>query len=297
MTRQAYFNGAWIDERDLAIPVTDPGFAMGVTITERLRTFGGRVWRLDEHVERLRRSARTVGIADGVVEELAGAITAYAARNEPQREAADDLTIIVFATPGTGGEPTRCVHGSPIPFAAWAHEYTEGVATWVSDWRQTPANCWPTDLKCRSRMHYYLADEQARRQEPHSRAILLDQEGFVGEASTANVVAFRANEGIVTPKLSKVLPGVSVLVLRELAEAEGVPFVERDLSVEELLTAEEVWLSSTMVCLLPVVRCDGHPVGSGTPGPQFARMLAAWNRTAGLDIAEQARQRARSPSA
>lgn len=293
-TRQAYLNGTWVEDRGLSIPVTDPGFAMGVTITERLRTFNGRVWRQAEHVARLRRSAEIIGIDSVVADELDAAIAEYAARHEPQRDAGDDTAIVVFATPGVGGEPTRCVHGFPLPFGAWAHEYTEGVGVWVSDHRQTPGNCWPTELKCRSRMHYYLADRQARQHEPHARAILLDQRGFVGEASTANVVAYRAGEGIVSPRLTEVLPGVSVAVLRELAAAEGVPFIERDLSVEEVRSADEAWLASTSICLLPVVRCDGTPIGTGRPGPQYHRMLAAWDRLVGLDIAEQARGRARS---
>lgn len=293
--RQAYFNGTWIDERALSIPVTDPGFALGVTITERLRTFGGRVWRQPEHVERFRDSARTVGIDPEVADELDQAITEYVARHEPLRGAGrvdnveDDVAIVPFATPGVRGVATRCVHGFPLPFAAWAHEYAEGVGVWVSQHRQTPASCWPPELKCRSRMHYYLADQEARRHEPHARAILLDQDGFVGEASTANVVVYREGEGIVSPVLAKVLPGVSVAVLRELAKAEGVPFIERDLTVEELATADEAWLASTSICLLPIVRCNGQPIGAGAPGPRYQRMLAAWNGAVGLDIAEQAR--------
>lgn len=296
--RQAYFNGEWIDEARLAIPVTDPGFGLGVTITERLRTFGGRVWRQAEHVRRLRRSAEIVGIDTGVADELDGAITEFMRRHEPLRVAGsvegveDDWAIVAFATPGQQGVPTRCVHGFPLPFEGWAHQFAEGVSVWLSDHRQTPESCWPAELKCRSRMHYYLADRQARDREPGARAILLDQEGFVGEASTANVVLYREGEGIVSPIIAKVLPGVSVAVLRELADAEGVPFVERDLTIEELRAADEVWLASTSICLLPVARCDGQAIGGGKPGPMYQRMLAAWNGAVGLNIAEQARRRA-----
>ena len=297
-SRQAYFNGAWIAESDLAISVTDPGFGLGVTITERLRTFAGRVWRQAEHVRRLRRSAEIVGVDPAVADELDDAIIEYVRRHEPKRAAAavdgveDDWAIVAFATPGVAGEPTRCVHGFPLPFAGWAHQFSDGVAVWTSDHRQTPESCWPAELKCRSRMHYYLADKQARDREPGARAILLDQDGFVGEASTANVVLYREGEGIVSPIIAKVLPGVSVAVLRELADAEGVPFVERDLTIEELRAADEVWLASTSICLLPVVRCDGQPIGAGKPGPAYAQMLAAWNGAVGLDVAEQARRQA-----
>ena len=294
--RRAYFNGEWVREDDLAIPVGDPGFTLGVTVTERLRTFDGRVWRQAEHLQRLRRSAEIVGIDRAVADELDEAINEFAERIAPLRGAGDDWAISAFATPGVGGEPTRCVHGSPLAFGDWAHQFVEGVRLRTSAVRQTPPNCWPPELKCRSRMHYYLADGEARSLEPGARALLLDQEGFVGEASTANVVIFNAAEGIVSPRMEKVLPGVSVAVLRELAASRGVPFHERDLTLEEFHAADESWLSSTSICLLPVTRCDGHPIGAGVPGPMYGRMLAAWNDAVGLDIAAQAATRAEKAS-
>lgn len=301
--RQAYFNGRWIGESDLAISVTDPGFALGVTITERLRTFAGEVWRQAEHVRRLRRSAEIVGLPTSVADELDAAITEYWRRHEPLRaaastpEAPDDWAIVAFATPGVGGEPTRCVHGMPLAFEGWAQQFAEGVSVWTSSHRQTPQDCWPAELKCRSRMHYYLADQEARAKEPGARALLLDADGYVGEASTANVVAYFEGEGIVSPVIAKVLPGVSVAVLRELANAAGAPFLERDMTVEDFGAADEIWIASTSICLLPVVRCDGQPIGDGRPGPMYTRMLGAWDELVGLDIAEQARRRAQDRTA
>lgn len=289
---QAYLNGEWVPERDLAIPIGDPGFTLGVTVTERLRTFDGRVWRQADHVERLRRSAEIVGIDTSVADELDGAISLYAGRLAERRESGDDWAISAFATPGADGAPTRCVHGMPLAFEGWAHQFTEGVRLWTSDVRQTPASCWPPELKCRSRMHYYLADQQARQRDPAARALLLDQDGFVGEASTANVVIYNDADGIVSPRMGKVLPGVSVAVLRELALARAVPFLERDISPEEFRSADEAWLASTSICLLPIVSCDGAPIGAGVPGPRYAEMLAAWNEAVGLDIAAQATRRA-----
>lgn len=289
-TRQAYFNGKWIEDRELSIPIGDPGFALGVTITERLRTFAGRVWRQAEHVERLRRSATTIGIDPSIADEIDTAITQFVERNESLRDSENDWTITAFATPGSGAGPTRCVHGGPLPFSDWAHQYESGVSLQTSQHRQTPPSCWPPALKCRSRMHYYLADLEAGRLEPGAKALLLDQEGFVGEGSTANLIAYRKEEGIVSPTMERILPGVSVAVLKELAEQQGIPFVERDLSVEEFRSADEAWLSSTLVCLLPAVRCDGQTIGTGAPGPVYRQMLQAWNEAVGLDIAEQARR-------
>ncbi|MEM6331249.1 MAG: aminotransferase class IV [Planctomycetota bacterium] len=291
-TRWAYLNGDWIDDRGLSVPIGDIGFTLGVTATERLRTFGGKVFRQAEHVRRMHRSLEIIGLdAAAIAGELDSAISEFVRRNQGLLPAGGDWSVAAFATPGDGHSgPTRCVHGNPLPFSNWAHQFEAGVSVHLSDHRQTPASCWPPELKCRSRMHYYLADQQARRLEPGARAILLDQQGFVGEASTANVVIYRQEEGVVSPRMDKVLPGVSVAVVREVCGALGIPFGERDLTINELRRADEVWLSSTSICLLPVVRCDGQPIASGRPGPVYRRVLAAWDDLVGLGIAEQARR-------
>lgn len=290
--RWAYYNGQWLDDRQVTIGLSDLGFTLGVTVTERLRTFRGEVFRKSEHIERMDRSLEIVGLdAKPVANEVADAIDEFIVKNRPQMVAGDDWAVAAFVTPGDGrGNLTRCVHGMPLPFSGWADQFEDGVSVYLSDHRQTPANCWPPELKCRSRMHYYLADRQAQRREPRSRAILLDQDGFVGEASTANVVAYYKGEGVISPLMEKVLPGVSVAVVRELCSRLEIPFTERDMTIDELRGADEVWLSSTSICLLPVVRCDGFAIGDGNPGPAYARFLKAWNELVGLDIANQARQ-------
>ncbi|MEX2167914.1 MAG: aminotransferase class IV [Pirellulales bacterium] len=295
-TRVAYLNGHWIDDATLAIPVADLGFAMGVTVTERLRTFGGNVFRQAEHVARMRRSLEIVGLPVLIADEIDAAIGDFMSLNGPLREPDDDWSVVAFATPGSGGPPTICVHGYPLPFHTWAAQYETGVPVWVSDVRQVPTNCWPAELKCRSRMHYYLADQQARAHEPQAlaRAILLDQEGFVGEASTANLVIYRSGEGLLTPRFSKVLPGVTVSVVEELAGNLQIPFQQRDITLAELKSADEVWLTSTSVCVLPVVRCDGAPIATGTPGPIYRQMLTAWSALVGVDVAAQSRRRSGS---
>jgi branched-subunit amino acid aminotransferase/4-amino-4-deoxychorismate lyase len=138
-------------------------------------------------------------------------------------------------------------------------------------------------------MHYYLADHQAAAARPGARAILLDEDGFVAEATTANVLIYREGEGLISPPPEHILPGVSLGVVRELAANLGVPFVMRPVTVDELRTADEAMLTSTSVCLLPVIECDARPIGTGKPGPQYRQLLKAWSESVGVDIAVQAR--------
>jgi branched-chain amino acid aminotransferase len=293
LTGTAYFNGAWVDAQSVQISPDDLGFALGVSVVERLRTFGGRPFEVAAHVRRLRRSLEIVGWPTRLADEVRGAIEEFVVRNAELKATDDDWAIAAFITPGSTPDattPTVCVHGFPLPFGTWAARYEQGVHLCVTEVRQTPANCWPAELKCRSRMHYYLADREAAARYPGSRAVLLDQRGFVGEASTANIVCWFADRGLVTPRQDGVLPGVSQAFLFGLADELGLPRSEADLRPDELTSADEVWLTSTSVCVLPVVRVDDRRVADGAPGSVYRRLLAAWSERVGVDVAAQAQR-------
>lgn len=292
-TLWAYRNGTWIPRSQLAIDVDDFGFLMGATVTERLRTFRGQVFRLDEHLRRMHRSLEIVGLdAPALTREFTEAIPEFIVRHKPLIAIDGDWYIVAFATPGVGGhgKPTVCVHGGPLPFHQWADKFEVGQRVFISSIRQVPNNCWPAELKCRSRMHYYLADREATARQSGARAIVLDQEGHVAEATSANLVIYRKLEGLITPMRDNVLSGVSLGVMQELAAGLDVPFITRNFYPNELRTAEEAMLTSTSICVLPIIECDSHPLGTGAPGPIYRQLLAAWNDLVGIDFAEQARQ-------
>jgi branched-subunit amino acid aminotransferase/4-amino-4-deoxychorismate lyase len=175
-----------------------------------------------------------------------------------------------------------------LPFHLWADKYRTGQTLVVTDVQQVPSQCWPAALKCRSRMHYFLADLKARSIEPGARAILLDGAGHVLEASTANLCLFRRDEGLISPPKEKILPGVSAGVIAELARGLEIPFFYRDITVEELLQGDEVLLSSTSPCVWPVLRLNGQTIGDGQPGEVFKRLLGAWSELVGVGIQAQA---------
>jgi branched-subunit amino acid aminotransferase/4-amino-4-deoxychorismate lyase len=212
----------------------------------------------------------------------------------------DDLGLSVCVTPGpyltmrdavpaaARHGPLVCMHTYPLPFGLWADKYAQGQSLRVTDVRQVPTTCWPPELKCRSRMHYYLADLRARKMEPGARALLLDHDGYALEASTANIVVYREQEGFVSPPHEKILPGISVGVVAELAAGLGIPFRDRDLTVEDLFQADEVMLCSTSPCVWPVFRLNGRPLGQAGGGRICRRLLSDWSALAGVDIPAQA---------
>lgn len=124
--------------------------------------------------------------------------------------------------------------------------------------------------------------------EPGARALLQDLDGYVSETSTANVLGWFDREGLVSPPWDLILPGVSLAVTSELAASLGIRYSERPLTIPELQTADEVLVTSTPYCILPVTRLNGKPIAGGRPGDTFRRLLAAWNDRVGIDIAGQA---------
>jgi branched-subunit amino acid aminotransferase/4-amino-4-deoxychorismate lyase len=298
----AFLNGQFIPASSLSVPVYDAGFVLGATVTEQLRTIGGRLFKLDDHFARLKHSLEVVELELPIsTPELAKAAEHLAGENHKLLDAGDDLGLAIFATPGDyasladGDEsgPLVAMHTFRLAFDRWAAMYDAGCRLVTTPIEQVPRECWPAELKCRSRMHYYLADLAAHKQDPQARAILLDRRGHVAETATANVLAYRRDEGLVSPPRETILPGISLMFARELSESLGIGFVERDLRIEDLLTAEEVLLTSTPNCLLPVSRVNGKPIGDARPGEMFRKLLAAWNKAVGLDIAAQAKTFAR----
>jgi branched-chain amino acid aminotransferase len=293
---EAYFNDRFVPATDAVIPVTDAGFVQGTTVAEQLRTFGGRLFRLQQHVDRLFRSLEIVEVAPPMTrQQFIETATELAARNHRLLAPGDDLGLGIFVTPGSYApmtpEPstgaTVGMHTFPLRFELWAGKYELGEALATTDVAQVPDGCWPSELKCRSRMHYFLADRQARSRFPGSRALMRDEQGFVTETTTANIVLVEGSR-LVTPPRHKVLSGISLAALGELTGKLGLPFEQRDLRPEDLLAADEVFMTATSNCMLPVVRLNGEPIGGGKPGPMYRRLLAAWSAEVGLDIAAQA---------
>ncbi len=295
----AFLNGRFLPAAEMRIPVGDMGFVQGVTVAEQMRTFHGALFRLEHHLERLAQSLRIIGVDCGMTsDQLAAIARRLASENHALLDEGDDLALAMFVTPGMYANfdpdgrsgPTVGMHTTPLPFRLWVDRYEQGQSLVITKVEQVPPACWPPELKCRSRMHYYLADRQARDQERGARALLLDRDGRVMEASTANIVIYRRDEGLVSPPKESILPGVSMAVVEELATELDTPFVYRELSPEDVAAADEALLTSTSPCVLPAVRLNGKPIGDGKPGAMFRRILEAWGRRVGVEIIAQAKR-------
>lgn len=288
----AYSDGQFVPADQLLIRPTDLGFMLGVTVAEQLRTFRGEVFEQEAHFNRLQRSLRTIGIEGVSVAEVADAVKNVVRHNHRLLATGNDLGVTIFVTPGdatTFGPhdslPRVGIHTFPLPFRNWADRYEVGQPCSFVSVPQIEHTSWPRSLKCRSRMHYFLADREARESNPNSRAILLDMKGRINEASTANVVAYFKSEGLISPPLESILPGISLSVVERLASRIGDGLSFRHLTPNELMDADEVLLTSTPFCVLPVSQLG---VRAFDQRDCFQRLIEAWSDEVGLDIIAQA---------
>lgn len=294
-----FLNGNLVPASQAHVAIYDAGIVLGATVTEMTRTFRHQLWRLQDHVDRLFRSLRYTRMDIGMSkEQLAGVSEELVAHNAKLIDQDDELGLIHFVTAGeyptyagSAGRaarttPTVCVHTFPMPFELWAKKVREGAHVVTPSIRHVPPQCYDPKMKYRSRMHYYLADQEARLVDPDAVALLLDLHGNVTETSGANFLIVEKG-AIVSPTTVNTLPGVSRAMVIELAGKLGVSFVERDLQVYNVINADEALLTSTPYCVMPVTKINGVAIGDGKPGAMFRRLLKAWSEAIGFDIARQ----------
>jgi branched-subunit amino acid aminotransferase/4-amino-4-deoxychorismate lyase len=294
-----FLNGDLLPASRAHLAIYDAGLVFGATVTEMTRTFSHQPFRLQDHLDRLFRSLSSVGFDIGMSrDELSEVSQKLLAHNAAQIETDDELGLIHFVTAGEYSRyasspnqavrttPTICVHTFPLALHMWAAKIEHGAHLITPQIRHVPPECYDPQIKNRSRLHYYLAEQEARSVDPDASALLLDLDGNVTETSAANFLMVEQGT-IVSPPLARTLPGISRQTVSELAGKLGIPFVERDIALSEALRSDEALLSSTSYCLLPVTRINGTAIGSGQPGPLFARLIDGWSGLVGLDIRRQ----------
>jgi len=300
MERKVYINGRMVPESQAVISIFDIGRMYGAAFYESIRTFRHRLFRLPEHLQRLRRSLQYAGIAGALdfrrVEE---AVQRTLEENEALSDPEDDLWICVEVTPGTGfpmplakqteSPPTVLAYSSPLPHAEYARCYTEGKAAVTSLYRNIPPQCFEQRCKNRSRLPHFLSKLDAKRIDPQAFALMLDIEGFISEGTGANIFFVLGGE-LCTPTTRNILVGVSRQYVIELAAKLKIRVREADLTLYEAYNAEEAFWTTSSYCILPISRIDGRPIGSSWPGPITGSLLELWSREVGVDIVGQSRK-------
>lgn len=289
---QAYFNGEWMAYGDVRIPPADRGFSVGDLVFEVERTFGGKPFRLKQHIDRLYRSLTYVRMSAGMSAQEMTAITEEAVeRAKADHPETGDFWMRQIVTRGTVDlfdppSPTVLIHVGEQGFW-YADLYDTGMHGVIAKTRAYSPQALDPKIKHYSRMNFVLAHQEAHDVEPGAWPILLDDRGFLAEGNGQNV--FIVTDGALrTPTDYAALQGVSRGMTIDLARQIGIPSIEEDLQPYDLYTADEAFWTTTSMCVMPMTMVDRRAIADGKPGPMSQRLLAAWSEAVGVDIVGQA---------
>ncbi len=270
-------NGEIFKPEDARISVFDHGFLFGDSIYEVITTHKGRLYAVAEHLDRLFQSAEGIQLTipyprEKIVEEMEK--TAKAAGNE-------ETYLRLIITRGEGElhvDPTSCVKPNLIIIAREAPDYpeehfTKGVEVILSSVRRNHPESVSPALKTGNYMNNVLAMAEAAKEGAYD-ALMLNVDGVLTECTISNFF-FVVDGTLKTPALeSGILKGVTRSTILQVAEENGIPFEEGRYDPDELLSAEEAFISSSTKPIFPVTTLDGKPVGNGVPGPITQRLMA-----------------------
>jgi branched-chain amino acid aminotransferase len=290
--RVAYVNGQIVPESEAVISIKDRGFLQGDAVFDTTRTFGHRIFRLDEHLDRFFHSLKYMRLEPDLTKDDFKRLTMEVLEaNLPLIDNDDDYWVTQRVTRGVtvDGEvkPSIIIECVPLPFKARAAYYRDGIPVVVPSVRRTP----PESQSPRAKVHNYVnlvqATLEVESQNPNAWPILLDTNGNLSEGPGSNL--FIVKDGIViTPREQFILSGISRRVAIELAQELGIEVQEADIDLYDAYTADEAFVTSTSFCICPVSSFNGSSVADGSvPGPVTDRLTRAYSGMVGLDVAAQ----------
>lgn len=257
----AWVNGRIVDAEEPAIAVTDRGFMYGEGLFETMRAYGGRVFRLEQHLARMQEAARELGLQEQAgrlrSQEVSETLTASGLSDAVVRLTLTANSLVILVRPLSLPPPERYAHGCvavTVPAAV----------TQASPLRR---------IKSLNYLDKLLAQRAAEAVGAHE-AMLLDPDDHVIEAARRNVFAVIGGRAITPPISRGLLPGLTRAAVMEVAPRVGVGYEERDLTREELLAAKECFLTSSIAEILPVASVDGTIFRA--PGPVTAALTQAY---------------------
>lgn len=289
-------DGRIVAPSEAHVSVFDRGFLYGDSVYEVVRTYGGRPFELPAHLARLGRSAERIGLdlpwdSQRIAAEVARTLEASRGGDVPDAEAAPwnrgERSVRIVMTRGSGDlgldpstavEPTAVLIVHPLagpPAAA----YRDGVAACIV--RSARAAPTAADPSAKTGLHlpHVLAVREARLQGAHE-ALLTDGFGQVTEGASSNLFEVRGGRVLTPPLGAGILEGVTRGVVLRLARELAFTVDETALRVEDLESAEELFITSTAREILPVTSLGGRPVGDGRVGRTTRRLHEAFRAMA-----------------
>ena len=274
----AYFNGQFLPKEDIKVSPDDRGFLFADGVYEVIRAYGGKPFKMDDHMKRLARSLKEIRIDFTEMDKLAAVGEKLIALNHLGE--GEYATLYIQVTRGAASrkhpfpdEPVPpTVYVAASPGISQRVKIERGVKIiLVPDIRWT--RC---DIKSISLLPNVLANQQAKENDAEEAVFVRD--GKITEGSHTNFFMVFDGQVRTHPLNTHILPGVTRDIIRDLCRDFKVPFREELVSEKDLPKAEEMFLSGTSMEVTPVIQVDNWKVGQGTPGPVTAKLREAYKK-------------------
>jgi branched-chain amino acid aminotransferase len=267
-------NGKLTHRDEAGVSPFDSVVQGGDAVWEGLRLYQGRIFRLEQHLDRLVSSAKALALADIPARE---AIVLEIRRTLEANGMYDGVHIRLTLTRGvkvTSGMDPRLNQSGPTLIVLAEHKppvySTEGLALVTSSVRRFPPDCLDPKIHHNNLIQSILAKIEANVAGADD-ALMLDTRGFIAETNATHL--FLVDRGrLLTPRVVACPEGITRAAVLELCAANGIACEERDLSLTEAYRADEIFCSGTMGELAAVTRVDGRVIGDGKPGPMTRRL-------------------------
>jgi len=276
-----YLNGEFVTKENAKISVYDHGFLYGDGVFEGIRVYSGNVFRLEEHIDRLYNSAKSILLdIPYTKEEMIDRLLETVRRNGYQ-----DAYIRLVVSRGVGDlglDPYNCKTPQVViivePLALFPkHLYETGIEVVTVATRRNRSDVLSPKVKSLNYLNNVLVKIEAHLANV-SEALILNDQGYVAEGSGDNVFIIKNGVVYTPPGYVGALEGITRQAIIEIAEDLGYTVKEEPFTRHDVYVADEVFLTGTAAEVISVIKVDGRTIGDGTPGPHTKRLLEEFRR-------------------
>lgn len=281
-----YLNGEYVPKEKAVVSVFDHGLLYGDGVFEGIRAYHGRVFKLGDHLDRLYDGARAICMQIPVSKDEMQEIVLETLRRNNLTDAY--IRLVVTRGPGDLGLDPRkcpkpfifCIAASIVLYPDELYEKGMSVVS-VSTRRNIPTACIPRVKSLNYLNNIYAKMEANLAGMPE--AIMLNNEGYVAEATGDNI--FIVNKGVlITPPSSAgILEGITRNAVMDIAREKGIPVEEKMFTMYDVYTADELFLTGTAAEVIPVINVDGRIIADGKPGKMTRELIAAFHELTRVD--------------
>lgn len=276
MSKWVYVSGEYVLKDKAKISVFDHGFLYGDGVFEGIRAYGGKVFRLEEHLQRLWESAGAIALEIPLARgQLKEKILESLRKNELK-----DAYIRLVVSRGKGDlglDPRKCPQAELIiitdKISIYPQElYEKGLEVIIASTRRNI----PSALNCRIKSLNYLNNILAKieaNREGMPEAIMLNKDGYIAECTGDNIFIVKEGKLATPPVWIGILSGITRDVVIEIAQKEGISIEENVFTPFALYSSDECFLTGTAAEVIPVTRVDGRTIGEGVAGPLTKRLM------------------------